>query len=86
MSEERTTTEKFAPLNLSREEIIAYTPAWKGERFPDGRPKVSDDIIERMRAVTVEEAWGVLRGEGYEWQYEGGWECTQPGQPLVGRA
>ena len=87
MSEQGTTnSEKFAPLNLSREEIIRYTPEWEGERFPDGRPKVSDDIIERMKAVTVEEAWSVLRGEGYEWQYEGDWECTEPGTPLVGRA
>lgn len=87
MSEQSTTSgKKFAPLNLSKEEIINYTPEWEGERFADGRPKVSDDIIERMKPVTVEEAWGMLRGEGYEWQYEGGWECTEPGTPLVGRA
>jgi len=86
MSDSHEKVDKFAPLNLSREEIIEYTPEWKGERFPDGRPKVSDDILERMKEVTIEEAWGVLRGEGYEWQYEGGWECTQPGQVLVGRA
>ena len=78
--------EKFAPLNLSPEELIEYTPEWKGERFPDGRPKVPDDIIERMRLVTVTQAWGVLRGEGYNWQFEGGWQCTHPGEVLVGRA
>jgi len=78
--------EKFAPLNLSREELIEYTPEWQGERFQDGRPKVPDDIIERMRHVTVTQAWGVMAGAGYNWQYEGGWQCTHPGGVLVGRA
>ena len=32
--------EKFAPLNLTRDELIEYTREWAGERFPDGRPKV----------------------------------------------
>lgn len=78
--------EKFAPLNLSREELVEYTPEWKGDRFPDGRPQVPDDILDRMRQVTITEAWGVLRGAGYHWQYEGNWQCTHPGQVLVGRA
>ena len=26
----------------NREEIIALTPQWTGERLPDGRPKVAD--------------------------------------------
>jgi len=39
---------KFAPLNMSPEEIIEYTPEWDGERFADGRPRVPDDLLERM--------------------------------------
>ena len=78
--------EKFAPLNMSPEELIEYTPEWEGERFADGRPKVPDDIIERMRNVSITQAWGVIRGPGYNWQYEDGWICTHPGQVLVGRA
>ena len=78
--------EKFAPLNLSPEEIIEYTAEWEGERTPDGRPRVPDSILERMRHVTITQAWGVLRGEGYNWQYAGGFQCTQPGGVLVGRA
>ncbi len=77
---------KYAPLNLTPEEIIAFTPEWQGERTPDGRPRVPDDILERMREVTITQAWGVLRGEGYHWQHEGDWTCTQPGMTLVGRA
>ena len=78
--------EKFAPLNLSREELIDYTPEWLGERTEDGRPRVPDAIVERMRSVTITQAWGVLRNEGYHWQYEGDWQCTHPGQVLAGRA
>ena len=78
--------EKFAPLNLASDEIVAYTPEWHGDRFEDGRPRVPDSIIERMRHVTITEAWGVLRNEGFHWQYEGDWQCTHPGQVLVGRA
>ena len=78
--------EKFAPLNMSPEELIEYTPEWQGERFADGRPKVPDDILERMQNVSITQAWGVLRGPGYNWQYEDSWVCTHPGQVLVGRA
>jgi regulator of RNase E activity RraA len=78
--------EKFAPLNMSPEELIEYTPEWQGERFADGRPKVPDDILARMHNVSITQAWGVIRGPGYNWQYEDGWVCTHPGQVLVGRA
>ena len=77
---------KFAPFNLSAEELIEYTPDWTGDRAADGRPLVVDDILERMRSVTITQAWGVLRGDGYHHQYEDGWLCTHPGQVLVGRA
>lgn len=78
--------EKFAPLNLTREELLEYTYEWKGERFPDGRPKVPDGLLEEMKQVTITEAWAVLTDAGYAWQYEGGFFCTHPGQVLVGRA
>ena len=78
--------EKFAPHNLSPEELTEYTPEWKGERFPDGRPRVPDDVLERFRQVTVTQAWTLLRNQGYEWQYEGGFHSTHPGKVLVGRA
>lgn len=71
---------------FGRSEIIQYSPEWKGERFPDGRPKVPDAILERMRHVTLEEAWAVLRNEGFTYQYEDGWMCIHPEKVLVGRA
>ena len=45
---------------LTRELLIKYTPDWNGERFADGRPKVPDGILERMKIVTLEEAWAEL--------------------------
>ena len=68
------------------EELIALTPEWKGERFPDGRPKVADDILERMKLVTHEEAWAVMRNANYKFQYAEDWLCINPGGVLVGRA
>ena len=44
----------------SPERVAALTPLWTGERLPDGRPSVPDDILERMKLVTNDEAWGVL--------------------------
>lgn len=73
-------------LEMSREQLIQYTPKWEGERFPDGRPKVPDGILERMKKVNIEEAWVVLRNEGYDFQFERGWQHTHPGEVLVGRA
>lgn len=70
----------------SKEQIIFLTPQWEGERFDDGRPKVPDDILVRMKDVAIEEAWGVLRNEGYHNQFEGGWQPLHDDVPVVGRA
>lgn len=71
---------------VSEEEMIFLTAQWQGERFADGRPKVADDILERIRSVTIEEAWGVLRNEGYHNQFEGGWKPLHDDVVVVGRA
>jgi regulator of RNase E activity RraA len=68
------------------DDVIKYTPDWHGERFADGRPKVSDDILDRMRKVTLEEAWAVLQQHGFMHQYEDGWLSIHEGRVLVGRA
>lgn len=73
-------------LLTSREQIMALTRPWEGERFPDGRPRVPDDIVKRMRLVTTEEAWGVLRQHGYNFQFAGDWLTLHPDDVLVGRA
>lgn len=71
----------------SHEQMLFYTQEWDGERFEDGRPKVSDSILERMGNVSIEEAWGVLRGKGYHNQFaDANWKIINPRRPMVGRA
>ena len=68
------------------EEIKSLTPDWKGERFPDGRPKVPDDLLRRLKAVRLEEAWGILRNKGYHNQFEGDWTVLHTDSVMTGRA
>src|SRR5690606_4320340 len=56
------------------------------DRLPDGRPHVPDEMLERMKRVTNEQAWAVLDREGYLFQFEGNWFRTHPEKILVGRA
>lgn len=70
-----------------REEIIALTPQWKGERFPDGRPKVEDKYLKALRSLTLEEVWKPIFVKGYESQFEGRLKTLHnDGRKLIGRA
>lgn len=73
-------------INPDQSTLIELTPLWAGERFPSGRPRVPDDVLKRLHTATTEQAWGVLRREGYHRQFAGGWMQTHPGTVLVGRA
>jgi len=81
----------FAQLGMfTNEQRIDITREWKGERFPDGRPKVPDEVLDRLKLTTAEEAWGTLRRLGYHNQFEGNWKTVNVDDPagdrLVGRA
>ena len=54
-------TPAVAQVKQTREQILFYTAQWKGERFPDGRPKVSDDLLKRVLDVSIEDLWDYLR-------------------------
>jgi 4-hydroxy-4-methyl-2-oxoglutarate aldolase len=69
----------------SPEYIKALTAEWKGERFADGRPKVPDSILERLKNISLEEAWGVLRNKGFMNQFEGDWTIINPDEAMTGR-
>lgn len=70
-----------------KEEIIALTPQWKGERFPDGRPKVADQYLKALRGLTLEEVWKPIFVRGYESQFEGRLKTLHDdGRKLIGRA
>jgi regulator of RNase E activity RraA len=71
---------------IARDRITELTSLYQGGRFRDGRPHVPDDLVERMKKVTTEEAWGVLQGHNYRQQYEGEWLNLHPERILTGRA
>lgn len=82
-------------IEFPRELLIKYTPLWDGERFPDGRPKVPDEIINRLKKIGVtseEAAWGPLRiVHDYHHQWAGAtegvpWVILNPTRGLIGRA
>ncbi|MEM8890949.1 MAG: RraA family protein [Bacteroidota bacterium] len=73
-------------ITYSAEELTQLSPEWKGERFPDGRPKVSDELLERLKLVTHEEAWAVMKNANYKFQYTEDWLVINPEGVLVGRA
>src|SRR5262245_35287378 len=66
--------EPTSGIAASKAEVLALTLPWKGERFADGRPRVPDALLERMKGVKIAHAWRVLRGHGYLNQFDGGWK------------
>lgn len=72
---------------LTRDQMIKYTAKNPYERFEDGRPKVPDKLLERVKGLSLEEAWGILLSQGYRHQFAGwDFEVLHPNQKLVGRA
>jgi regulator of RNase E activity RraA len=71
---------------IPKEELMFLTSEWKGDRFPDGRPKLSDNLVERAKHIGIDDAWTVLKNEGYVNQFEGGWKLIKDDVPVTGRA
>ena len=72
---------------LSREQLIHYTSKSPYDRFADGRPKVDDKMLERVKGLSLEEAWNILLSKGYRHQFAGwDFQVLHPGKKLVGRA
>lgn len=65
--------------------VQQLTSEWQGERFDDGRPKVPDALLQRLKKIQMEEAWGYLRNKGYNNQYDGDWEILHPDDVMTGR-
>src|SRR3954465_5034479 len=76
----------FAQVKQTREQMMFYTSQWKGERFADGRPKVSDDLLKRVVDVSVEDLWDYLRDKGYNCLFDTGFQMLHPEKPFAGRA
>lgn len=71
---------------FSRQDLTDYTAKSPFDRFPDGRPKVPDSLIERARDMSSEEVWAGLHEDGFRNQYADGFHVLYPGKTMVGRA
>ena len=76
----------LAQIKQTKEQIMFYTSEWKGDRFPDGRPKIQDNLLVRALDVSLEDVWDYLRGQGYVSQFETGWQALHAEKPFAGRA
>jgi 4-hydroxy-4-methyl-2-oxoglutarate aldolase len=72
-------------VTFSKQDLIDYTSANPFDRFPDGRPKIPDALIERARDLSSEEVWAVLQDKGYNNQYADGFIVLHTGKTMVGR-
>lgn len=81
-----TTPAALSQVATTKEQILFYTSEWKGERFPDGRPKIPDDLLTRALDVSIEDVWDYLGERGYHCQFDGGWKALHPDKPFAGRA
>ena len=72
--------------SLSKEQLIEWTAQNPFDRFPDGRPKVPDALIERAKQLSSEEVLAVLPGKGFRNQYADGFQVLHPKTPMAGRA
>ena len=79
-------TPALAQVKQTREQMMFYTAQWKGERFPDGRPKVPDDLLKRVVDVSIEDLWDYLRDKGFNCQFDTGYQMLHPEKPFAGRA
>jgi regulator of RNase E activity RraA len=75
-----------AQVRQTREQMAFYTAQWKGDRFPDGRPRISDGLLKRVLDVSVEDLWDYLRDKGYDCQFDTGFQMLHPDKPFAGRA
>ncbi|ADB42029.1 Demethylmenaquinone methyltransferase-like protein [Spirosoma linguale DSM 74] len=71
---------------IPKDELVFLTSEWKGERFPDGRPKIPDGLLERAKYIGIDDAWTVLKNEGYTNQFEGNWKLIHNDVAVTGRA
>jgi 4-hydroxy-4-methyl-2-oxoglutarate aldolase len=72
-------------LTFSKQDLIDYTSANPFDRFPDGRPKIPDNLLERARDLSAEDIWATLQEKGYNNQFADGFIVLKPGKTMVGR-
>lgn len=77
------TNAQYNRVAMDRAYIMSLTAQWKGERLPDGRPYVSDSLLERLKHVVLTHAWGGLKSKKFNNQYQGQWMMVHPDKNTV---
>ena len=80
------TSPAFSQVKMTRDQILFYTSDWKGDRFPDGRPRLPDSLLKRAVDMSIEDVWEFLGAKGYNCQFEAGWQALHIEKPFAGRA
>jgi 4-hydroxy-4-methyl-2-oxoglutarate aldolase len=73
---------------LTPEQLTQLTAKNPFDRFADGRPRVPDALLEKLRTmdIGIEDMVGTLRGKGFANQFEAGpWKRLNQQKKLVGR-
>ena len=81
-----TTLPASSQVKMTKEQMLFYTSDWKGERFPDGRPKIPDDLLKRALDVSIEDVWEYLGRLGYKSQFDSGFQALHSEKAFAGRA
>src|SRR5258708_16805786 len=72
----------YSQVKMTKEQIMFYTSEWKGERFPDGRPKIPDDLLKRALDVSIEDVCEYLGNLGYKSQFDGRFHAIHHPNPF----
>ena len=69
------------------EQLIKYTKKNPYDRFPDGRPKVPDEMLTRLKGLIAEEVQAALPSQDFPNQFESrdGWRTLNADKKMVGR-
>jgi 4-hydroxy-4-methyl-2-oxoglutarate aldolase len=71
---------------FSKQDLTDYTAQEPFDRFPDGRPKIPQNLLDRARELSAEDIWATMQQKGFNTQYADGFQVLHPGKTMVGRA
>ncbi len=79
----RVSSQSAVPPGL-RTQHDTWTPLM--DVLKDKRPRVTDEQLERLRALSIENVWGGIQGKGYKACFVTHLKPTQPSLKMAGRA
>ncbi len=78
--------ENLRPVVIANKDIVQNcTPRWTGARLEDGRPNVPNELIERLKHVSITEAWSATTSYPNSYTTGIGWTIMHPDEVICGR-